>query len=97
MRNILKYKVFIVFGILFIASPVFAGDRWTIDRDGDEIELKPKYGNDLSKCYKGEIESEGSVRLYNSYTGVTLSGYIDADGTGFVKAPDGNRLLIPPQ
>jgi len=78
------------------SSPVFAEEKWIIERSGDELMMKPKYNYDYDRRYKGEIESDGSVRMRNPYSGETLRGYVDKDGYGKLRGSEGNVWKIRP-
>ncbi len=97
----------VIFGLAFIAlsSSVFAwDDRYEIKKDpyrnsvggSAEIEMRKKYDYDPSNKYRGEVDSDGSVRMRN-YNGGRLRGTIDSDGYGKLHDQDGNTYRIRPR
>lgn len=60
-----------------------------------EIEMRPKYDYDPAHRYRGEIESDGSVRMKNM-EGHRLRGSIDSDGYGKLRDEDGNTIRVQP-
>ena len=61
-----------------------------------DIEMRKKYDYDPLKKYRGEVESDGSVRMRN-YDGDTLRGNIDSDGYGKLHDEDGNTYRVKPR
>lgn len=61
-----------------------------------EIEMREKYNYDPANKYRGEIESDGSVRMRNM-NGDVLRGTIDNDGYGRLRDQDGNIYRVKPQ
>jgi hypothetical protein len=86
--------VFALISLLFTLS-VFA-DEWTIQRDGDDIEMRQKYDSDYSNRYKGSRDDDGYTTLRNRSSGERLRGYIDDDGYGSLRDSDGNRIRVRP-
>lgn len=60
-----------------------------------DIEMRQKYNYDPSNRYRGEIDSDGSVRMRN-YDGNRLRGNIDSDGYGRLRDQDGNTWRVKP-
>lgn len=89
----------ILIGALLIAVqyPAIAQDKWIINRDGEEVKMRPQYDYDYSKQYKGNIDEDGSVRLRNQQTGEVLRGQIDSDGNGYLRDANGNRVRVRPR
>jgi hypothetical protein len=88
-----------------ISSSAFAWDnRYEIKTDpygssiggSTEIEMRKKYDYDPSNKYRGEIDSDGSVRMRN-YNGDRLRGTIDSDGHGTLRDLDGNTYRVKPR
>ncbi len=61
-----------------------------------EIEMRRKNDYDPSNKFRGEIESDGSVRMRN-YNGDRLRGEIDSDGYGKLRDQDGNTYRVRPR
>ncbi|MBU5612870.1 hypothetical protein [Geomonas azotofigens] len=101
-------KLVFCLGIVLLASPVLAGsyDNYEIKQDpygygrsyggSREIEMKNKYDYDPSNKYRGEIESDGTVRMKN-YNGDRLRGTIDNDGYGTLRDQNGNTYRVRPR
>lgn len=97
-------KVIFSLGLLAISSLAFAGDRYKITTDpyggspggSTEIEMRQKYDYDPSSKYRGEIDSNGSVRMRNS-DGDRLHGNINSDGSGRLRDQDGNTYRVRPR
>jgi hypothetical protein len=96
-----------ILGLVGIAlsATVFAGDnRYEINTNpygssiggSTEIEMRRKNDYDPSNKFRGEIESDGSVRMRN-YNGDRLRGEIDSDGYGKLRDQDGNTYRIKPR
>jgi hypothetical protein len=101
-----KMKRFIL-GLAFsaLASSAFAVDnQYEIKTDAygssiggsTEIEMRKKYDYDSSNKYRGEIDSDGSVRMRNM-DGDRLRGTIDSDGYGRLRDQDGNTYRVKPR
>ena len=97
----------VIIALLFVslASTAFASDdRYEIRSTPNdnslsgsrEIEMRKKYDYDPSNKYRGDIESDGSVRMRN-YNGDILRGYIDKDGYGRLRDQDGNIYRVKPR
>jgi hypothetical protein len=97
----------VIIGLTFIAlsSSVFAwDDRYEIETDpygnsiggSTDIEMRKKYDYDPSNKYRGEVDSDGSVRMRN-YNGDRLRGTIDSDGYGKLRDQDGNTYRVEPR
>ncbi len=92
--------------IAFFASPALAGslDRYEINTNpygrsfgsSTEIEMKPKYDYNPMNKFRGEVESDGSVRMKN-YNGDRLRGTIDNDGYGTLHDQNGNYYRVRPR
>jgi hypothetical protein len=100
-RAILSLAVF----FLLSASPLFAWDnRYEIKTDpygssigrSTDIEMRKKYDYDPSNKFRGEINSDGSVRMKN-YHGDALRGTIDSDGYGRLRDQNGNTYRVKPR
>lgn len=61
-----------------------------------EVEMRPRYDYDPSNRYRGEIDSDGSVRMKN-YEGHTLRGTVENDGYGRLRDNDGNTYRVRPR
>jgi hypothetical protein len=90
---------------LAISAAVFGGDnRYEIKTDpygssiggSTDIEMRRKGDYDPSNKFRGEIESDGSVRMRNS-SGERLRGEIDSDGYGKLRDQDGNTYRVKPR
>lgn len=88
-----------------LSSPVFAGgNRYEIKTDpygkslggSTDIEMRKKYDYEPLNKYRGEIDSDGSVRMKN-YNGDRLRGTIDNDGYGRLRDQDGNTYRVRPR
>ena len=97
----------LITGLAFItlSSSVFASDnRYEIKTDSygsstdesTEIEMRNKYDYDPADKYRGEIDSDGSVRMRN-IDGDRLRGTIDSDGYGTLRDEDGNTYRVKPR
>jgi hypothetical protein len=91
--------------LVALSSSAFAWDnRYEINTDpygsslggSRDIEMRQKYDYDPSNRYRGEIDSDGSVRMKN-YGGDRLRGTIDSDGYGRLRDQDGNTYRVKPQ
>lgn len=89
----------LLLGLFLITTqvPAHAQDRWIIEREGDEVKMRPQFGSDFSKRYKGTIDDDGSIRLRNQQTGDVLRGNVDSDGYGYIRDSQGNRVRIRPR
>lgn len=90
---------------LAISAAVLGGDnRYEIKTDpygssiggSTDIEMRRKGDYDSSNKFRGEIESDGSVRMRNS-NGERLRGEIDSDGYGKLRDQDGNTYRVKPR
>lgn len=88
-----------------LSSSAFAWDnRYEIKTDpsgssfggSTDIEMRKKYDYDPSNKYRGEIDSDGSVRMRNM-NGDRLRGTIDSDGYGRLRDQDGNTYRVRPR
>lgn len=61
-----------------------------------DIEMRKKYDYDPANKYRGEIDSDGSVRMRN-LNGDRLRGTIDSDGYGKLRDQDGNTYRVKPR
>ena len=61
-----------------------------------DIEMRRKNDYDPSNKYRGEIESDGSIRMRNN-NGDRLRGQIDSDGYGKLRDQDGNTYRVKPR
>ena len=61
-----------------------------------EIEMRRRNDFDPSKRFRGEIESDGTVRMRN-LNGDRLRGEIDSDGYGRLRDQDGNTYRVRPR
>lgn len=97
----------LILGLAFfaLASSAFASDnRYEIKTDpygssiggSTEIEVRKKYDYNPSNKYRGEIDSDGSVRMRNM-DGDRLRGNIDSDGYGRLRDQDGNTYRVRPR
>ena len=98
-------RAIIALFFVLLASTAFAwDDRYEIRKNpGDnslngskEIEMRKKYDYDPSNKYRGEMESDGSVRMRN-YNGDIMRGYIDKDGYGRLRDQDGDIYRVKPR
>ncbi len=87
-----------------LSSPVFAqNNQYEIKTNpqgnslggSTDIEMRKQYDYDPSNKYRGEIDSDGSVRMKN-YDGDRLRGTIDSDGYGRLRDQDGNTYRVKP-
>lgn len=96
MKKLLLGSVLIAV-LIAIQFPVFAQDKWIIEREGEDVKMRPQYDYDYSKRYKGTIDDDGTVRLRNPQTGDVLRGNIDNDGYGYIRDSEGNRVRVRPR
>lgn len=98
-------RVILGLAIVALSSSVFAWDnRYEIKPNpygssiggSTEIEMRKKYDYDQANKYRGEIDSDGSVRMRN-YKGDRLRGTIDSDGYGRLRDQDGNIYRVRPR
>ena len=91
--------------LLVVASAAFGWDnKYEIQVDpygtstggSREVEMRPRYDYDPSNRYRGEIDSDGSVRMKN-YEGHTLRGTVENDGYGRLRDNDGNTYRVRPR
>lgn len=61
-----------------------------------EIEMRRKYDYDPANKYRGEIDSDGTVRMKN-LNGDRLRGTIEKDGYGKLRDEDGNTYRVRPR
>ncbi|GMV69207.1 MAG: hypothetical protein AMXMBFR76_16460 [Pseudomonadota bacterium] len=97
----------LIFGmaLCMLAASAFAwDDRYEINTDpygssiggSTDIEMRKKYDYDPSSKYRGEIDSDGSIRMKNM-NGDILRGTIDSDGYGRLRDQDGNTYRVRPR
>lgn len=97
----------VIFGLAIVAlsASAFAVDnRYEIKTDpygssiggSTDIEMRKKNDYDPSNKYRGEIDSDGSVRMRNN-NGDRLRGDIDSDGYGKLRDQDGNTYRVKPR
>lgn len=100
----LVFAFVFVFVLVLLSTSVFAWDnRYEIKKNpygysnggSTDIEMRKKYDYDPSNKYRGEIDSDGSVRMRN-YNGDRLRGNIDSDGYGRLRDQDGNTYRVRP-
>lgn len=97
-------QVSIGLAVLILSSSAFADDQFEIRKDpygssyggSTEIEMRKKFDYDPSSKYRGEVDSDGSVRMKN-LDGDRLRGNIDKDGYGTLRDYDGNTYKVRPQ
>ena len=98
-------RVIFSLAIIALSASVFAADnRYEIKTDpygssiggSTEIEMRKKNDYDPSNKYRGEIDSDGSVRMRNS-NGDRLRGDIGSDGYGKLRDQDGNTYRVKPR
>jgi hypothetical protein len=93
----MKKLLFVLVFVFLLFSSAFAQtNRWTIERDGDEIRMRNRYDPDPLKRYKGTIDKDGSVRM-RDYQGNRLRGNIDIDGYGKLRDDYGNTFRVKPK
>ena len=61
-----------------------------------EIEMRRRNDFDPSNRFRGEIETDGTVRMRN-LNGDRLRGEIDSDGYGRLRDQDGNTYRVRPR
>lgn len=61
-----------------------------------DIEMRKKYDYDPSNKFRGEMDTDGTVRMRNS-NGDRLRGEIDSDGYGKLRDQNGNTYRVKPQ
>ena len=99
----MKNYLFGLASIVMSVSGFAADNRYEIQTDSygstsggsTDIVMKKKYDYDPSNKFRGEIESDGSVRMKN-YNGDRLRGEIDKDGYGTLRDQDGNTYRVRP-
>lgn len=99
-------KLFIIILSFFsLSSSAFAWDnRYEIKTDpygisiggNTDIEMRKKYDYNPSNKFRGEIDSDGTVRMKN-YNGDRLRGTINIDGYGTLHDQDGNNYRVRPR
>lgn len=98
-------RLILVLAFSALATSAFAWDnRYEIKTDqygssiggSTEIEMRKKYDYDPSNKYRGDIDSDGSVRMRNM-DGDRLRGTIDSDGYGKLRDQDGNTYRVRPR
>ncbi len=96
MKKLLLGSVLISL-LITVQFPVFAQDKWTIERQGQDVEVHPQYDYDYSKRYRGTIDADGNVQLHNYETGDVFRGHIDSDGSLYMRDSKGNRVKVSPR
>ena len=102
----MKTKVFIS-GLAgaALSTSVFAGDnRYGIQLSpydssiggSTEIEMRRKQDDNPFNKFRGEVESDGSIRMIN-VNGERLRGEIDSNGDGKLRDQEGNTYQIQPR
>lgn len=96
MKKLLFWSVLISV-LISVTFPVFAQDKWTIERQGRDVEIRPQYDYDYSKRYKGTMDADGTVRLRNPQTGDVFRAHIDSDGYWHIRDSEGNAVRVNPR
>lgn len=98
-------RCILILAISTIAPSAFAwDDRYEIKTnpygasvgDSTEIEMRMRHDYNPTNRFRGEIESDGSVRMRN-LNGERLRGTIDEDGYGRLRDQDGNVYRVRPR
>ncbi len=98
-------RILLSLALALISTSVFAWDnRYEIKTNpygtsiggSTDIEMRQRHNYDPSNRYRGEIESDWSVRMRN-YQGDRLRGTIDSDGYGTLRDQDGNIYRVRPR
>ena len=61
-----------------------------------DVDMKDRYNSDSSSRFRGEIESDGSVKMRNRQ-GDRLRGEIDSEGYGRLRDQHGNVYKVKPR
>ena len=105
MKEVQMKQLIIGLALCALATSAFAWDnRYEIKTDpygssiggSTDIEMRKKYDYDPANKYRGEIDSDGSVRMRNM-NGDRLRGTIDSDGYGRLRDQDGNTYKVRPR
>lgn len=98
-------QLFLALATIALSASTFAGtDRYEIKTDpygnsiggSTDIEMRKKNDYTPSNKYRGEIDSDGSVRMRNN-NGDRLRGTIESDGYGKLRDQDGNTYRVKPR
>ena len=98
-------RVIFCLAIVALSASAFAADnRYEIKTDSygssiggsTDIEMRKKNDYNPSNKYRGEVDSDGSVRMRNN-NGDRLRGDIDSDGYGKLRDQDGNTYRVKPR
>lgn len=93
----MKKLIFVLLFVFLLFSSAFAQtNKWIIERDRDEIQMRKQFDLDPSKKYRGTIDEDGSVRM-RDYNGNRLRGNIDEDGYGKLRDDHGNTYKVKPR
>jgi hypothetical protein len=105
MKEVKMKQLILGLALSALASSAFAWDsRYEIETDpygsplggSTDIEMHKKYDYNPANKYRGEIDSDGSVRMRNM-NGDRLRGTIDSDGYGRLRDQDGNTYRVRPR
>lgn len=102
MKNF--FKLVILMSLIQSAAAFAWGNSYEIKTDpygssvggSTDIEMRKQNDYNPSNKYRGEIESDGSVRMRN-YNGDSLRGTVDSDGYGKLRDQDGNTYRVKPR
>jgi hypothetical protein len=96
MKTLLLGSV-LIFALISVPFPVFAQEKWTVEREGRDVEMRPQYDYDYSKRYRGTMDADGTVRLRNPQTGDVYRGRINSDGSWYIRDSEGNAVKVSPR
>ena len=63
---------------------------------GRDIEMRQRYDYDPGNRYRGQVDSDGSVRMRN-LDGDRVRGNVDSDGYGRLRDQHGNTWRVRPR
>ena len=81
---------------IFMLVHLVLAQGWIVREDGGgSYTMRPQDSSDPSKTYRGEVGSDGYIRM-RSPDGGTLSGYVDQNGTMRLRDEAGNPVQVRP-
>ena len=55
-----------------------------------DIEMRPRYDTSPMTTYRGTIDGSNGYTVMRKLDGSSMRGYIDKDGSGLLRDPEGN-------
>lgn len=97
-------QIILAVTIVALSGPFQAfGDDYEIETSpygsysgSTDIQMRQRYNYDPSAKFRGQMDSDGSVRMRN-FNGDTLRGTIESDGYGRLRDMDGNIYRVRPR